>query len=350
MKVAVITDTHYGARKGSKLFHDYFEKFYRDVFFPNLKKYGIDTVIHLGDAFDSRRGIEFKSLQWAKRVVFDPLKEAGIKMHLIVGNHDAYYKNSNEINSVELLLTEYDNVIPYSKATEVNIDGLGILFIPWICEDNEKETLQLIKKTDSSFAMGHLELNGFRVNRQIVMDHGHESELYSKFTKVFSGHYHTRSDDGRVFYVGNPYEMFWTDVCDRRGFTILDTETLEHFHVDNPYQLFHNIYYEDTDHQLFDATVYKDKIVKVVVKQKTDVKQFEKFIDKLYSVGVADLKIVENFEFGGWYGNEDSLVDIETEDTLSILNRYIDDSEVSLDKSKIQKVIRDVYQEACELI
>ena len=339
MKVAIITDTHYGARKNSKLFHDYFEKFYRDVFFPNLKKYGIDTVIHMGDAFDSRKGIDFKALDWAKRVVFDPLRESGITMHLCVGNHDAYYKNSNEINSVELLLTEYDNVIPYSKATEVNIGGLGILFIPWICEDNEKETHQLIKKTDCPFAMGHLELNGFRVNRQIVMDHGTESELYSKFTKVFSGHYHTISAELRP------------ELCRyRRGFTILDTETQEHFHIDNPYQLFHNIYYEDTDHQMFDATVYKDKIVKVVVKQKTDVKQFEKFIDKLHSVGVADLKIVENFEFGGWYGNEDTLVDIETEDTLSILNRYIEESEVSLDKSKIQKVIRDVYQEACELV
>ena len=101
---------------------------------------------------------------------------------------------------------------------------------------------------------------------------------------------------------------------------------------------------------MFDATVYKDKIVKVVVKQKTDVKQFEKFIDKLQSVGV-DLKIVENFEFGGWYGNEDEWnMGVETEDTLTILNRYIDESEVSLDKSKIQKVIREVYQEACELV
>tara|TARA_B100001094_G_scaffold272825_1_gene278888 strand:- start:8676 stop:9731 length:1056 start_codon:yes stop_codon:yes gene_type:complete len=349
-KVAVITDTHYGARKGSKLFHDYFEKFYRDVFFPTLKKEGIDTVLHLGDAFDSRRGIEFQTLQWAKRVVFDPLKDMGAKMHLIVGNHDAYYKNSNKINSIELLLTEYDNIIKYSKATEVNIDGLDVLFIPWICEENEKETYNLIKKTNCSFAMGHLELNGFRVNRQIVMDHGNESELYSKFSKVFTGHYHTRSDDGTVYYVGNPYEMFWTDVGDDRGFTILDVETLEHTYVNNPYQLFHNIYYDDTNYQMFDTTPYTNKIVKVIVKQKTDVKQFEKFIDKLYTSGVADLKIVENFEFGGWYNDKDNVEGIDTEDTLSILNRYIEESESSLDKSKIQKVIRDVYQEACELV
>ena len=167
------------------------------------------------------------------------------------------------------------------KATEVNIGGLGHLVNSLDCEDNEKETHQLIKR-QTACSHGALEPNGFRVNRQIVMDHGHESELYSKFTKVFSGHYHTRSDDGRVFYLGNPYEMFWTDVCDRRGFTILDTETQEHFHIDNPYQLFHNIYYEDTDHQLFDATVYKEKIVKVVVKQKTDVNSLKSSLINLF--------------------------------------------------------------------
>ncbi len=45
MRLAVITDTHYGARKGSKLFHDYFEKFYNDIFFPALDDNKIKTVI-----------------------------------------------------------------------------------------------------------------------------------------------------------------------------------------------------------------------------------------------------------------------------------------------------------------
>jgi|TARA_B100000073_G_scaffold101573_2_gene80991 DNA repair exonuclease SbcCD nuclease subunit len=349
MKVAIITDTHYGARKGSKLFHDYFEKFYEDIFFPTLEKEGIDTVIHMGDAFDSRKGIEFKALQWAKRVVFDPLKERGIKMHLMVGNHDIYYKNTNSINSVDLLLSEYTNVIPYSSATEVNIDGTDILFIPWITEENEKETHQLIEKTSCSIAMGHLELNGFKAHRGVTMENGYDGKLFEKFTKVFSGHYHTRSDDGRIFYLGNPYEMFWNDVGDRRGFHIFDTETFEHTPVDNPYRLFYQIYYEDNDHQTFDAREYENKLVKVIVKSKTNSTKFEKFIDKLYSVNVSDLKIVENFNFTGWYDG-DSSEDLETEDTLSILNRYIEESEVSLDKSVIQGVIREVYQEACELV
>jgi DNA repair exonuclease SbcCD nuclease subunit len=347
MKIGIITDTHFGARKGSKLFHDYFEEFYKNIFFPTLDEQGIDTVVHMGDAFDSRKGIEFKSLDWAKRVVFNPLKERGIKVHLMVGNHDAYYKNTNEINAINLLLKEYDNVKVYSFATEVELGNLKTLFIPWINEQNQNQTEKLIQKTTCECAMGHLELQGFRVNRQITMDHGMESKLFDKFTKVFSGHYHTRSDNGRIFYLGNPYEIYWTDVNDPRGFTIFDTETLEHYPVNNPYRIFYNIYYEDQDYQIFDTSEYKNKIVKLIVRKKSDIKKFEKFVDKLYSSGIADLKVVENFDFSSLTEEQSEV--FESEDTLSILDRYIQETDTELDKSNIQSIIREIYQEACEL-
>ena len=346
MKVAIITDTHYGARKGSKLFHDYFEKFYNDVFFPTIDKEGIDTVIHMGDAFDSRKGIEFKSLKWAKRVVFDPLKERGITMHLMVGNHDAYYKNTNEINAVDLLLKEYDNVEVYSSPTEVSVGDLPVLFLPWINEQNEKETNGIIKKTKCPVAMGHLELNGFVATPGHIMEHGHDARAFNKFEKVFSGHYHSRSDNGTVYYLGNPYEMFWNDVESPRGFTIFDTESLEHQSINNPHRLFYKIFYEDTDHQTFNTSEYENKIVKVIVRKKTDTKKFEKFIDKLYTSGVADLKIVENFQLD----ESEEFEAEESEDTMSILSRYIDESETELNKTVIQSLIKEIYQEACEVV
>jgi len=346
MKVAIITDTHYGARKSSSLFHDYFEKFYKEVFFPTLDEQGITTLVHMGDAFDSRKGIDFKALTWAQRVVFDPLKERGIEVHLIVGNHDAYYKNTNIVNGVDLLLREYDNIRVYSKTTESKLDNLDVLFVPWINQENEKETTKLIKKTHCNVAMGHLELQGFRVNRQLVMEHGLESKLFEKFTRVYSGHYHTRSNNGTVFYLGNPYEMFWTDVKDERGFHIFDTETLEHTPVNNPFRLFYNIYYEDDDYQLFDTREYENKIVKVIVRKKTDITKFEKFIDKLYSANVADLKIVENFQIQ----ESEEFEAEESEDTISILDRYIEESETDLEKSILQKIVKEIYQEACEMV
>ena len=76
----------------------------------------------------------------------------------------------------------------------------------------------------------------------------------------------------------------WNDVNDTRGFTIFDTQTLEHTPIDNPHRLFYNVYYDDTNYKLFNGTEYQDKIVKVIVKKKTNQKQFEKFIDKLYTL------------------------------------------------------------------
>ena len=346
MKVAIITDQHFGARKNSKLFHDYFLKFYNDVFFPYLEEHGITTVVDMGDTFDSRKGVDFSALAWAKNNYYDRLKDMGILVHTIVGNHTAYYKNTNDVNAVDLLLREYDNVPVYAEPTEISLDKLKVLLIPWINSENQEKSFSLIKKSNCKVAMGHLELNGFRAHRGHVMDHGHESDLYNKYERVFSGHYHTRSDNGKIFYLGNPYEMFWNDLEDPRGFSIFDTETLEHFHVDNPYRLFYNIYYNDTPHQLFDVSQYENKIVKVVVRKKTSTKDFEKFIDKLYEVGVSDLKIVENFVL-----QESSEFEVfESEDTISILDRYIHESEINLDKSRIKNIMRDTYQQACELI
>ena len=185
----------------------------------------------------------------------------------------------------------------------------------------------------------------FRAHRGHVMEDGMDIDAFEKFDKVYSGHYHTRSDNGKIYYLGNPYEMFWNDVNDPRGFHIFDTETTEHTPVNNPYRMFYNVYYEDTPHQLFDASEYKDKIVKVIVRKKTEQKKFEKFLDKLYSVGVHELKIVENFVI---QDNEEFEVE-ETENTISILNRYIDESDMDCDKSVVKGILQKIYSEACEV-
>ena len=346
MKIAIITDQHFGARKNSKLFHDYFLKFYEDIFFPTLIKQGITTIVDMGDTFDSRKGVDFVSLEWAKNHYYDRLAELGITVHTIVGNHTAYYKNTNQLSGVNLFLREYDNVKIYSEAEEVRIDKTKFLFVPWINSENEEKTLQLIDDSDSPCVMGHLELNGFMATRGHFMEHGMDSNVFDKFERVYSGHYHMRSNKENIFYLGNPYEMYWNDVNDReRGFHLFDTDTLVHTPVNNPYQLFHNLYYEDTPHQMLDITKYDQKILKVIVRKKSDPKQFEKYIDKLYSSNLAELKIVENFDFTE---GEEFEAD-ESEDTISLLNRYIQESEVDLDKSVITEILQDVYREACEV-
>ena len=193
--------------------------------------------------------------------------------------------------------------------------------------------------------MGHLEINGFRATRGHMMENGMDTSVFDKFDRVYSGHFHTRSTDGKIYYLGNPYEMYWNDVNDTRGFHIFDTNTLELTPINNPYKLFYNVYYDDTNYKLFNTSIYKNKIVKVIVRKKSNIKEFEKFIDKLYASGVQDLKIIENFEI-----QESEEFDInEDENTLSILNRYIEESEFDLDKNIIKNIFQDLYREACEV-
>jgi len=345
MKIAIITDQHFGARKGSKEFHAYFKKFYDNVFFPYLEEHKINTVIDMGDTFDNRRSIDLWSIDWAKETYFDKLQKMGITLHSIVGNHTAYYKDTNEVNTIDLLLKEYKNITTYAETTSIEVGGCNILLVPWINEENKERSLELIKKSKAPVCMGHLELNGFVATAGHIMDHGMDMDPFKKFKKVYSGHYHTRSNVGNIYYLGNPYEMFWNDCQDTRGFTIFDTETLEQKSINNPYRLFYKVYYDDHNYKLFNTKELKNKIVKLIVRKKTDQKQFEKFIDKLYSTGILELKIVENYVLN----ESEDFVAEEDENTMSILNRYIDDSDFECDKNIIKGILNKIYAEACEV-
>ena len=212
MKVAIITDQHFGMRKGSQIFHDYMNKFYEEVFFPFLEKNKITTVLDLGDTFDNRKSIDFWSLDWAKKNYYDVLANRGIQVYTVVGNHTAYFKNTLGINAINLLLQEYDNVHLIERPETIEVGGLDICFIPWICVDNETETYEEISNTSANICMGHLELSGFEAHVGYYMDHGMSRDVFSKFKKVFSGHFHHRSHSDNIYYLGNPYQMYWNDL------------------------------------------------------------------------------------------------------------------------------------------
>ena len=344
MKVAIITDQHFGFKKGSKLYHDYFLKFYEETFFPTLEREGITTVLNLGDTFDNRKGIDSYSLDWAKKHYFDPLYLRGISVVSIVGNHTAYYKNTNELNTIDLLLREYDNITILSECQELKVGDLDVPFIPWINIENEVETYKKIKESKCKVAMGHLELNGFTATQGHLMEHGADFEIYNKFKQVFSGHFHTRSNNGTIYYLGNPYEMFWNDVNDKRGFHIYDTETLKLTSVNNPFQLYKVINYNDTPRQLTNFTEYTDKIVKIVVRQKSNEKEYNRFMQSLDKARPVDVKVVERTDHLVYDGE---IVE-QTEDTMTLLTKYVDDLETDLDRVRIKKVISEVYTEALE--
>ena len=344
MKIAILSDTHWSVKKGSKHFHDYFELFYKNIFFPTLEERGIKTVIHMGDAFDNRKGIDFWGLDWTRRVVLEPLRK--YEVHMLVGNHDIFFRNSTIINAPELLLNDYQNIKIYSSPKEFCIDGLGTLMLPWICTDNREKTDHLLKNTQAKVIFSHLELSGFVAYPGHIMKEGMDASIFKKFDRVYSGHYHTKSDDGKIYYLGNPYQMFWNDVDDTRGFHIFDTDTYELEYFKNPYNMFERVYYEDNDYKKFDTSYLEEKIVKVVVRQKSNQLKFDKFIDKILKANPLDLKVVEIIDVND--GDVDC-EEISAEDTLSILDKYVEEAEFNLDKMIVKKLLRDVYKEALEI-
>lgn len=346
MNVALITDTHYNFRKANKAFHDYFLNFYNEVFFPSLEENNIKTVIHLGDAFDNRKGIDYWALKWAKENIYDKFNDLGIKVYNIVGNHDAYYKNTNSVNAVDTLLSEYSNVIKVSDVVEDQIDGLDVILIPWICSDNQERVFKRIENTDAKVLFGHLELTGFFTYPGHVQQDGMGKEIFEKFDRVFSGHYHTKSDDGKIFYLGNPYQMFWSDVNDERGFHYFNTENYKLKFVKNPFSMFERVYYDNTEFDDVDFTNFTNKMVKVVVKNKNDQLNFDKFVEQIVKSNCLDLKIIETTEI---YDEDIDSYDDSIEDTLTILNKYVEESEINVDKNIIKKILQETYKEALEL-
>lgn len=348
MKVAIITDQHFGARNDSVAFLDFFQKFYDNTFFPTLDASDIDTVLILGDTFDRRKYVNFYALDRAKKMFFDKLEERGITVYMLAGNHDTYYKNTNEVNSPDLLLNEYNNIEVIAEPKTINVNGFEVCMLPWICPENYQQSIDEIKNTTATLCMGHLEIAGFAMYRGMESHEGFSAEIFNKFDLVFSGHYHHRSNDRNIYYLGNPYELTWQDYNDPRGFHLFDFSTRQLDFIKNPYRMFERLEYTDkeTDPIDIDQLELKEKYVKLVVLEKTDFYKFDKFIQKLYNKGCHEIKIVEDFsEFEAGEINEE----INLEDTVSVLSNYIESIETDVDKEKVKSYMRGLYTEAINI-
>ena len=347
MKIALITDTHFGARNDNSNFNDYFFEFYEKQFFPYLEEHNITNVIHLGDVMDRRKFVSYKTAKDFRERFVD--KFANINLHMLVGNHDTFYKNTNAVNSLhELVDGRYDNITVYEKTTEVEFDGCKILFVPWINAENMTHTMKMLKTADAQVCMGHLELNGFEMQKGMVMDHGWDRQEFNRFDMVMSGHYHHKSDDGQIFYLGTPYEIYWNDWNDPKGFHVFDTEKRELERIVNPLNIFSKIYYDDSQEINYDMSSYKNKYVKLIVVNKKDLYEFDKFVDKLLQADCYEVKIIEDFSELDASNVSDDIVE-NTEDTMTLLERYIDDLDVSLSKSRLKNTMRTLYTEAQDL-
>lgn len=349
MKIALITDTHWGARGDSPAFAEYFNRFYYEHFFPYLTEYGINNIFHLGDIVDRRKYINFVTARHLRRFV-EHCDSSGIHLDVIIGNHDTSFKNTNEVNSMRELFehSKYD-INYYSDPTVVQLGGVDIAVLPWICSGNYEESMQFINKTNAQVLFGHLELAGFEMYKGAVNDNGFDSKIFDKFDLVCSGHFHHKSTRGNINYLGAPYEMSWSDYNDPRGFHIFDTETRELEFIRNPLTMFNKVHYHDQDKTLdeimaVDFDHYKGSYVKLIVHTKTNPYWFDMFVDKIEKAGVLDLQVVDdnlNLQL-----EDDGDIVNEAEDTLTVLNKVVEQVDSRVDKKVLYTFLSSLYNEA----
>lgn len=348
MKIAVVTDLHFGCRNDAQIFNDFFRKFYSEVFFPYLEKNNITNVIVGGDVFDKRKFVNFYSLSQCKEFFFDELQKRNIHVELIVGNHDTPFKNTNKHNSCELLLKEYQNIHVMSNPEEIEMGGLKMLMLPWICDDNWEDAIKKIETTKARVIFGHLEIKDFEMYKNTYVLEGLDESLFDRFDVVASGHFHHRSKRKNIIYLGAPYPITWADFQDPRGFNVFDTEDLSFQHVENPFSIFCKVYYDDKNLSLDELSNIsldhcKNNFVKLIVSNKENTHWFDIFLDRLEKTGPAQIQIEEstvNLNTGS-----DSELFHETDDMGIILGRYVDQVDFD-EKNTLSKFMNELYNEA----
>ena len=352
MKIALLNDTHFGVRNDSDAFRNYQVDFFENQFFPYLKEHNITTLIHLGDVVDRRKFINHQTASVFRKVFFDKLWKEKIDTHIIIGNHDTYYKNTNEVNAVENLYTTFDGENEpwiYTRPKVVNFDGTDILFVPWICEDNHKESIDAIQTAKADLCFGHLEIKGIEMQNGVINEHGLEKKDFARFDKVISGHFHKHTDDGHIYYCGAQYEQTWSDYKDPKGFHIFDTETREITRIINPRTIHKKLIYNDKekDYTNFDLQPFNNHYVKLIALNKSNEEMFDKLVERMYNeISVYDLNIIEDYSDIKASVKEDILE--MGEDTITFLNNYVDQLDTEINKQKLKEYLKSIYIEASE--
>lgn len=343
MKLPIITDTHFGARNDSPVFMEHFMRFFDRVFFPWVETHQPTHILHLGDFLDRRKFVNFSTLNAVREGFVKRIERTGAEFHVLLGNHDIFYKNTSNVNSLRELFSE--KFVIHEKPVVQEFDGRPLALVPWINKENEGDCLDFIRTAPADILCGHLELHGFNVLRNTPFDGGMNADLFKRYSAVYTGHFHCRHSRDNVHYLGCPYQITMNDYGDKKGFHVLDTDTGDLEFIPNPYTIFTQLRYNDKDAdpttpiQVEESRV-RGKFVRVVVETKTKPYLFEKFVDSLYSHQPQTVTVIEDLA-PETVAEEN--VDL-TEDTITIINREIDGLQ-NVDASRLKTLLRELYTE-----
>lgn len=343
--LAIVGDLHFGVHNSSLIHHEYMKKFFTD-FFLYIDENKIDTVLQLGDMFDVRKFINTWSFRFFRENFLVPVLERDLTVYVLCGNHDIYYKESLEVSSIYEVLNPYpDNFKLIDKPTDCTIKGHSFLLVPWVCKENIDSVSNAIIESNSDYCAGHFEFDGFELFKGQMAKSHYKHSSYSKFKKVFSGHYHHMSSKDNVLYTGTPYELTWQDCDTTKGFFILN-ESEEIIFQENKHKLYAQ--FNVTEPNELEYIDINKKIVKVRINESWEPKIEDAFKDRINSMNPYDCKFIfpsklvqESTTINQVEFSADTSID-------SMINNYVSHIHVNetIDKERLNQVLIEMFQEA----
>lgn len=348
-KILLITDLHFGRHSDSPEILKYQEIFFNEIFFPFLKENKINQIISLGDEFESRKNVNYNTLYKAKEMFFDRIEHEGCSLTVIIGNHNTFYKEHNDVNSSSLLFDKHPNIKIIEKPEEISYGDCKFLLIPWINKNNQEEIIKSIKSTTAKYLLGHFEVVGLSLHENWQFHKGLDHNLLDKFDQIWSGHYHLKMKKDNFTYLGTPYQLDWSDVNHKKGFYVFDTENKKTTFIENKHKIYHYIEYnDDVDINSFDYMKYKDSYIRIVLNN--SIKEFDKFdlFIKKFDEICYDLKVNEKF-FQTLTVSNETQPELSVESTINIIKRRCDEIDI-VDKEKLFKFMNNAFLKSKDLM
>ena len=338
-KVAIFSDIHLGVHQNSDFWLGVANQ-WSDWYIEELQSKGIKDIIFCGDFFHYRDEISVKTLNFSKDFL-DKFEDFNITM--ITGNHDAWYKDTSEINSLSIL-KGYKNITVYDKLTQCTINGKKVTFCPWGTQ------LKDIPKSDLVF--GHFELENFQMNSYKVCDHGDSPEtLADKAPLIFSGHFHLRANkqfnNSEIVYVGNPYQMDFGDAGQTKGYYTLDLENLSYDFYENNVtpnhiKLFLSKIIVQKDPEKYFREQVTNNIIKFIVDKNVNSEHMDLLVTKLSSYKPCDIRIDYDANYNKVQFAEENDFDLSGIDMIEAITEFINMLDID-NKSEVAKYTTELY-------
>lgn len=349
--VIIIGDLHIGIKNNSQLFLEYMKSYFQNELFPLIKKYNVKHVIQLGDTLDKRKNIDFITSAFLIKEWLSWFDENNVKLYSLIGNHDTYYKNTNELSGIKQYESLFNNINIISKPSSITIDNTEFICIPWICSENKDEIseyIENIRNTNNErkfrIICGHFELAGFNINKKFISKDGNfKTSEFEAFDHVFSGHFHTPSEQKNIQYIGSPYWLTWNDYGDKKKIILLDANdplnTIKNIYT--KVSLFHKIVYQPGENIEYNFPY--GSYVKVIVNEPDELLDvFINDITNKYNLSQCQIIDTSNNLFEQQLSELDN---IEVDDPFHILMKSIE----NIKDPFISSELFSIYKEAQSL-